>query len=161
MKATKEEIIGILFSKLKPSIDDVFVDIGCGTCRVSNFFADYVRTVYAVDIDESVIVEAKVKPNVRLIHAHGLEFLRNFDYDIVFFGGTKDIEEMLRVAGEKARRLAVNAARIEVACNVIRIMKELNIFKEAIIVNVSRSYDLAGFTAFKNLNPVFIIVGGN
>ncbi len=161
MKETKEEIIGVLFSKLKPNNDDVFVDIGCGTCKVSNFFADYVKTVYAVDVDGSVIRDVDVKPNVKLIHAHGLEFLRDFDYDIVFFGGTKDIEEMLRVASEKARRLAVNVARIEVACNVIRTMKELNVFREAIVVNISKSYELAGLTAFKNLNPVFIIVGGS
>lgn len=160
MKATKDEVIGVLLAKLKPRKEDIFADIGCGSCAVSNFFADYVSKVYAVDIDENAIRSAKVKENVELLHMHGLEFLRNYDYDIVFFGGTKDIEEMLRVASKKARGFAVNLARIEMACRVIQIMKELGVFKEALIVNVSKSYELAGLTAFKPINPVFIVVGG-
>ena len=39
------------------------------------------------------------------------------------------------------------------------IMKKLEIFTEMLIVNVSKSYELAGLTAFKSLNPVFIVVG--
>jgi precorrin-6B methylase 2 len=160
MKATKDEVIGVLFAKLKPKKDEIFADVGCGSCAVSNFFADYVSKVYAVDIDEKAVRNAKVKENVELLHMHGLEFLRNYDYDVVFFGGTRDIEEMLRVASKKARAFAVNLARIEIACRVIRTMKELGVFKEALIVNVSKSYELAGLTAFKPINPVFVVVGG-
>ncbi len=160
MKATKDEVIGVLFAKLKPKKEDIFADVGCGSCAVSNFFADYVSKVYAVDIDGEVIRSAKVKENVELLHMHGLEFLRKYDYDIVFFGGTKDIEEMIRVASKKAERFAVNLARIEMTCKVIGVMKELGVFKEALIVNVSKSYELAGLTAFKPMNPVFIVVGG-
>ncbi len=160
MKITKDEVIGILFVKLKPRKEDVFVDIGCGSCVVSNFFADYVSKVYAVDVDENAIRDAKVKENVELLHMHGLEFLRNYDYDVVFFGGTKDIEKMLKVASGRARRIAVNLARIEMACRVIQVMKELGIFEEALIVNISKSYELAGLTAFRPINPIFIVVGG-
>ncbi len=160
MKVTKEEIIGVLFAKLKPRSDDVFADIGCGTCTVSNFFAEYVSKVYAVDIDERVIGSARVRENVEVLHMHGLEFLSNYDYDIVFFGGTKDIGEMLEVVSGRARRVAVNVARVEKASEVIQIMRRLGMFEEALIVNVSKSYDLAGLTAFRPLNPVFVIVGG-
>ncbi len=160
MKATKDEVIGILFAKLKPRKEDVFADIGCGSCAVSNFFADYVSKVYAVDVDENVIRSAKVKENVKLLHMHGLEFLRNYDYDVVFFGGTKDIEEMLEVASRKARKIAVNLARIEMACKVIQVMKKLGIFEEALIVNISKNYELAGLTAFRPINPIFMVVGG-
>jgi len=159
MKVTKEEIIGILFAKLKPRKEEVFADIGCGSCTVANFFANYVSKVYAVDIDEDVIRDAKVKENVRLLHMHGLEFLKKYSYDLVFFGGSKDIEEMLKVASKKARRIVVNLARIETAYKVIHTMKELGIFKEALIINVSKSYELAGLTAFKTINPIFMIVG--
>jgi len=31
MKATKPEIIGVLFAKLKPKKSDIFADIGCGS----------------------------------------------------------------------------------------------------------------------------------
>jgi len=160
MNVTKEEVIGILFAKLKPRREEIFADIGCGSCTVSNFFADYVSKVYAVDVDEDVIRNAKVKENVKLLHMHGLEFLKKHDYNIVFFGGSKDIEEMLEVVSKKARRITVNLARIETAYKVIHTMKELGIFKEALIINVSKSYELAGLTAFRTINPIFMVVGG-
>ena len=162
MKATKPEIIGILFAKLKPKKDEVFVDVGCGSGSVSDFFAPFVRKVYAVDIDEEALSRAKSRlskhDNVELVLSDGYEFLSKNSYDIVFFGGTKNIERMLEVC--RAKKIAVNAARIEVAVKVVEIMKKTGIFKEALIVNVSKSYELAGGTAFKNLNPVFVILGG-
>jgi precorrin-6B methylase 2 len=88
-----------------------------------------------------------------------LKFLREFEYDVVFFGGTKGIEEALEIAAERAGKIAVNAARIEIAVKVMSKMKELGIFKEMLIVNISKSYELAGGMAFKNLNPVFVVVG--
>jgi len=163
MKATKEEVIGIVFSKLKPSKEDIFADIGCGTGSVSEFFAPYVKLVYAVDIDQNAIVESmsrlKKYENVVVMKLSGEEFLRKYEYDIVFFGGTKNIDTCLEIATKKASKIVVNAARIEVADEVIRKMKDLNVFKEALIVNVMKSYELAGLTAFKSLNPVFVIYG--
>jgi len=158
VKRTKNEVIGVVFSKLRPKSEDVFADIGCGSCAVSNFFADYVTKVYAVDLDESV-GGSNVKDNVEILIMHGLEFLREYDYDLVFFGGTKDIEEMLEVAVEKARRVVVNLARMEMACRVMEKLKELEAFDEILIVGVAKGYELSGMTAFKPLNPVFIVVG--
>lgn len=161
-KSTKLEIIGILFAKLKPEKNEVFADIGCGSGNVSDFFAPFVKKVYAVDVDENAINQARKKlskyKNVELINSDGYEFLKRSDCDIVFFGGTKNIEKMLEVC--KARKIAVNAARIEIAVKVVEKMKNMGIFKEILIVNISKSYELAGGTAFKNLNPVFVVVGG-
>jgi len=164
MKFTKPEIIGVLFSKLKPDKEDVFVDIGCGSGAVSEFFASYVKKVYAVDIDNEAIKNTSKRVekfgNVIVKCMDGVEFLEKYnDYTIVFFGGTKNIEKMLKIASRKAKKIAVNAARIDMAIYVANIMKELGIFKEIILVNVAKSYELAGGLAFKPLNPVFIIFG--
>jgi len=163
MKVTKPEIIGVLFAKLKPKKQDVFADVGCGSGSVSEFFAPYVAKVYAVDSDINAVEVSRKRlagfENVEIIHMDGAEFLRNYDYDVVFFGGTKKIDRMLKIASSKAKRVAVNAARVEVAVRVAEIMKKLEIFTEMLIVNVSKSYELAGLTAFKSLNPVFIVVG--
>lgn len=163
-KFTKDEVIGVLFAKLKPERDEVFADIGCGSGRVSAFFSPYVRKVYAVDNDLNAFKESEKNlanfENIEVLHMDGVEFLENYDYDVVFFGGTNNIERMIEVACTKARKIAVNAARIEVACGVIERMKSLGIFHEALILNISRSYELAGKTAFKTNNPVFMILGG-
>ncbi|MEM0332654.1 MAG: methyltransferase domain-containing protein [Archaeoglobaceae archaeon] len=161
MKFTKSEVVGVVFSKLAPKLDDTFADVGCGTGQVSEFFAPYVRKVYAIDEDEKAISLAREKlsnfKNVELIRMNGVEFLRRYKIDLAFFGGTKNIEEMLDICS--AKRFVVNAARIEVAERVMRKMKELGVFKELVIVNISKSYELAGGTAFKSLNPVFMVVG--
>ncbi|MEM1957367.1 MAG: ATP-binding cassette domain-containing protein [Archaeoglobaceae archaeon] len=160
-KRTKSEIIGIVFSKLNPDANSVFADIGCGTGAVSEFFAKFVKKVYAVESDADAFEIAKEKlksyENVEVVKSDGFEFLKEHELDIVFFGGTRGIDRMLEVC--KAKRIVVNAARIEVATEVMKKMKELGIFKEMIIANVSRSYELAGLTAFRNENPVFIIFG--
>ncbi|AGK62198.1 Precorrin-6B methylase 2 [Archaeoglobus sulfaticallidus PM70-1] len=160
MKETKPEIIGVLFAKLKPNKKDVFADIGCGSGAVSEFFSRYVSKVYAVERDESMLQIAKERlkgNNIELILSDGYDFLKEHDCDIAFFGGTKGIERMLEVCD--AERIAVNAARIEVAVEVTKKMKSMGIFDEVLILNISRSYELAGGTAFRTLNPVFMILG--
>ena len=157
MKETKDEVIGVVFSKLRPKRNEVFADIGCGTGKVANFFSDYVSKVYAVDLDDSIL--GQLKDNVEFIRMHGIDFLKDYDYDVVFFGGTKDIDRMIPIAVKKARRVAINLARVELACKVVEILKDLNALKEVLIVNVFRGYELAGMTAFKPINPVFVIVG--
>ncbi|MEM0350502.1 MAG: ATP-binding cassette domain-containing protein, partial [Archaeoglobaceae archaeon] len=160
-KRTKDEVIGIIFSKLSPEGDEIFADIGCGTGSVSAFFARFVKKVYAIEESTEAFEIAKERlkdfKNVEVLRMNGLEFLTTHDCDLAFFGGTKNIERMLEVC--KARRIVVNAARIEVAMNVMNKMKELGIFKEMMIVNISKSYELANATAFRSENPVFIIFG--
>ncbi len=163
MKYTKEEIIGVVFSKLKPKKTDIFADIGCGSGAVSEFFSPYVKLVYSIDSQPLAVKESKNRlssyDNVIVMEMEGKDFLKNYQYDLVFFGGTREIEECLEIAVEKAKKIVVNAARIEVATKVINKMRELSIFKEAVIVNIMKSYELVGLTAFKSLNPVFVIIG--
>lgn len=163
MKATKPEIAGIVFAKLKPKKQDVFADVGCGSGSVSEFFAPYVTKVYAVDSDANAIKASKERlaklKNVEVIRMDGVEFLRNYEYDVVFIGGTRNVGEMLKIVASKAERVVVNAARIEVAVNVANVMRDLGIFEEIVIANIFKSYELAGGLAFRTLNPIFIIVG--
>lgn len=162
-KYTKEEIAGIVFSKLRPQPHHIFADIGCGSGRVAEFFAPYVKKVYALDSDEKAVRNASKRlknlQNVEVMLMDGRDFLKEYDYHLVFFGGTVGIAEMLNIAAKKAEKIAVNAARIEVAAEVIRSMSELGVFREALIVSVSRSYHLSNGTAFKSLNPVFVVIG--
>lgn len=162
MKVTKQEVIGVVFSKLKPSKDDIFADIGCGTGSVSEFFAPFVKKIYSVDIDEKAVEEAKERLknfNCEVLCIDGIDFLKKYDYDIVFFGGTKGLEEMLEIACSKAKKIAVNAARLEVAIKALERLKSLGMRTEILALNIWKGYELAGGTAFKPLNPVFVVVG--
>ncbi len=163
LKATKDEIIGIVIEKLRPSRSKSVADIGFGTGRVSERLAELFKLVYAVEKDYKAFSSFKPKTsNIKPLNMHGVDFLRDYNVDKAFFGGTSRITEMLEIAKKNESinsTVVVNAARIGVAAEVIRKMRELGIFKEALIVNISKSYELAGDIAFKNLNPVFIVVG--
>jgi len=158
-KYTKEEVLGVVFSKLKPNKDQTFADIGCGSGIVAEFFSPFVKKVFAVDLRLTDEAKSRLEgiENVELLEMDGGEFLNKFNPDLVFFGGTKGIEDMLEVCG--AERIVVNAARIEVALMAARKMKEIGIFKEIVIVNIAKSYELAGGLAFHSLNPVFVVFG--
>jgi len=162
VKATKDEISGVVLSKLLPRKGDVLVDVGCGSGSFASFIAPYVGKVITVEVDP-VAAEAcrgavASVPGVELISGDAMEVLEGEEYDLVFFGGTQGIESMLPIALAKARKIVVNAARMEVAQECIRIMREEECFDEALVVNISKSYDLAGGTAFRSLNPVFMVI---
>ena len=159
-KFTKDEVVGVVFSKLNPEREWTFADIGSGSGRVAEFFSKYVRKVYAVEKDSTSIAKLHNKfrgTNVEVVSGDGYNFLLHNNPDCVFFGGTSGIQRMLEVCS--ARRVAVNCARMDVAFKVVEKMKDLGIFREIVAVNISRSYELAGGIAFRALNPVFVVVG--
>lgn len=165
---TKPEIIAITISKLKPSSGDVFCDIGCGTGAVSIAASKFADTIYAIDIRDEAIKEAEqnfaaagISDRVTLIHSEASEAIADLPrFDCAFVGGTRNVESVLQELCTKVRgRVVANAARIETAARIIGCMKSLGIFEEVIHVQVSKGYELAGETAFKPINPVYIVVG--
>jgi hypothetical protein len=38
-------------------------------------------------------------------------------------------------------------------------MREIGIFEEMLLINISKSYELAGEIAFRPLNPIFMVIG--
>ncbi len=163
---TKDEIISIVMDKLSPSENETFADIGCGSGRVSLKASKLFGKVYSVDVREELVKKFRKKieisgiENIEVIHSHGKEFLASAGkIDKIFFGGTKNIEDMLEIASRKSKAFAVNLARVDVTGRVIAKMRELNVYRESLIVNISRGYELAGGIAFRSLNPVFIVIG--
>ena len=163
---TKDEIISIVLDKLNPSKDEIFVDIGCGTGRVSLKASKVFKKVFAVDVDDKAVKNFKARVedlgigNIEVVHSHGKKFLASAEkIDKIFFGGTKDIEDMLDIAVKKSKMFAVNLARMDNAVRVTAKMKDLGVFKEILLINISKGYDLAGGVAFKPYNPIFIVTG--
>ncbi|VUT23798.1 MAG: putative cobalt-precorrin-6Y C(15)-methyltransferase [decarboxylating] [Candidatus Methanolliviera sp. GoM_oil] len=161
MKETKDEVIGILMKKMDPRRDEIFADIGCYTGKVSIEASKYFKKVYSVDIDEEAVknVEKIKSENMEVFCMRGEDFLRNYTYDKVFIGGTKNYDQMLDVASKRAKKIIANVARLETASNIVKKMREVGIFEEMLLINISKSYELAGDTAFRPLNPIFMVIG--
>jgi len=160
-KETKDEIIGILIKKFDPNPDEIFVDIGCGSGKVSLSMSKYFSRVYSVDLDKIAIKNLnKIKmDNMQLFCMDGAKFLEEYDYDKVFIGGTKDYERMIDAASDKAKKIIFNAARLSVASKIVDKMEDKGIFDEILMINISRSYSLAEDIAFHPINPIFMIIG--
>ncbi len=167
---TKPEIIAITIAKLKLHPGDTFCDIGCGTGAVSIAASRFADTIYAIDIREEAVLVAEqnfaaagIIDKVTLIHREAAEAIADLlpaRIDCAFIGGTRNVESVLAGLCTKVRgRVVANAARIETTARIIGCMKSLGIFEEVVHVQVSKGYELAGETAFKPINPVYIVVG--
>ena len=164
---TKPEIAALAFFKLNMSHGDVFADIGSGTAYISIMAARIAKCVYAVDSRYEAISAAQKNirnaniSNIKLIRGEAPAILDELPLlDCAFIGGTRNIESVLQALVNKVNgRIVVNIVRIQTASTVINIMQDLGIFVDAVLVQVSNSYELAGEIAFKPINPVYIITG--
>ncbi|UUX92833.1 precorrin-6Y C5,15-methyltransferase (decarboxylating) subunit CbiT [Methanoplanus endosymbiosus] len=164
---TQDEIMAISMQKLGLLKDDIFVDIGCGTGKISVEASKYCKAVIAIDKREEAIefadreIEKSTAENISLIKEEASKALLEIDYlDCAFIGGSVNIEAVLdRLYDIVQRRIVINAVMLETASKTVSKMRELGIFEEVVYVQVARSYDIAGGTMFKPINPVYIISG--
>ncbi|WFN35631.1 precorrin-6Y C5,15-methyltransferase (decarboxylating) subunit CbiT [Methanogenium sp. S4BF] len=164
---TQDEVMAVSLLKLRIREGDVMADIGCGTGKISIQASERCRRVYAVDRRAEAVeyarqeIETAEIENITLIHgeaSHALDEMNRLD--CAFVGGSGEIETVLEKLTEIVRgRIVVNAVLLDTVSRTVRKMRELGIFVEALHIQVSRSYDLAGDLMFKPLNPVYIIVG--
>jgi len=164
---TQDEVMAIALQKLQMKEGDVFADLGCGTAKVAVEAARTASRVYAVDMRDEAIeasrktIAANAADNVELIHKNSADFLRDCEpLDCAFIGGTRDLEAVLGLLAPRLRgRVVVNAVMISSLNRAVEALKGLDMFVEAIHVQVSRTHPIAGGVMFKPIDPVFIIVG--
>jgi cobalt-precorrin-6B (C15)-methyltransferase len=164
---TQDEIMAISLFKMGLQNEDTVLDLGCGTGKISLAAARLAKKIYAVDRRPEAIRYAQEQAeqagvtNIEFFCGEAMDFLMmDRTFDCAFLGGSKQIGEFLPVLSQKVKRtIVVNAVMISTLTTVINAMRELGIFREAIHVQVSRSYDIAGSAMFKPIDPVYIIVG--
>jgi cobalt-precorrin-6B (C15)-methyltransferase len=164
---TQDEVMAVALHKLGLRKEDRFADIGCGTAKVSIAASPRVREVVAIDDRPEAIevaraeIAASGEKNITLVERTAKEYLRECGpIDAAFVGGTRDLEDVLELLSEKVRRtIVVDAVMLGTLHKAIDTMTRLDIFKEAVQLNVSRSYNIAGGIMLRPIDPVFIIVG--
>lgn len=164
---TQDEIMAISIFKLGLLPGDTFADIGCGTGKVAICASRTSAAVYAVDRRREAIecarqnAEEAGASNVQFFEGEALDFLGGVtSLDCAFVGGTRQLSRTIEALSEKVRRnIVVNAVRIEALAEAVSAMRRLGVFREALHVQASRSYDIAGGTMFRPIDPVYIVVG--
>ncbi|CAD6493060.1 MAG: putative cobalt-precorrin-6B C(15)-methyltransferase (decarboxylating) [Candidatus Argoarchaeum ethanivorans] len=165
---TKPEIIAISLLKLQLQSTDTMADIGCGSGAVTIEAAKIAQHIYAIDHRSTAISTAEYNlkecgiKNVTLIEDEASIALEGMKIDCAFIGGTRQIEDSINASIKAgAKRIVVNAVRIETVARTIQYMNSLNIFTEAVHVSISKSYALEGETMFKPCNPVYIVTAAD
>ncbi|MDD1718830.1 MAG: methyltransferase domain-containing protein [Methanoregulaceae archaeon] len=165
---TKDEIMAVSLQKLQLRPGDIFTDLGCGTGKIAIAASITAAEVHASDLREDAIIYAKMEArkagamNISFFHGDSVDLLQSIDkVDVSFVGGSKHLGEVLTLlAGKGTRNIVVNAVLTDTLNEAISVMRELGIFREALLVQVSRSHEVAGSIMFRPIDPVFIVVGG-
>lgn len=163
---TQDEILAVSLCKLDLQPGDTVLEIGCGTGRVSVAMAGRAHHVSAIDLrPEAVAVSAENAraagvTSIGFSCSDALAFLeQDTIYDCAFVGGTKNLTAILPVLARRVKRtIVINAVMVSTVAAAISTLKELGLFSEAVLVQVSRSHDIAGSVMFRPIDPVFVIV---
>jgi cobalt-precorrin-6B (C15)-methyltransferase len=164
---TQDEIMAVSLSKLGLRRTDTVLEIGSGTGKVSIAIAQYVKNVISLDKRPEAITTAQEAAqksgihNIEFFCTDAVDFLTaDRVFDCAFMGGTQQLSRILPILAKKVTRtIVVNAVLLSTLSEGVAIMKELGIFHEVVQVQVSRSHDIAGSIMFKQIDPVYIIVG--
>lgn len=163
---TQDEIMAVSLFRLGLLTTDTVLEIGCGTGKVSVALARTAKHVCSLDRRPEAVAyatetarEAGVR-NIEFFCTDAGDFLKGDQvFDCAFLGGTKNLAEILPVLSKNVKRtIVINAVMVSTLERAVATAKDLGIFVEAVQVQVSRSYDIAGSIMFRPIDPVFIII---
>jgi cobalt-precorrin-6B (C15)-methyltransferase len=166
--STADEVLAIALRRLAPSPAETFADIGCGSGKVSIAAASLAREVYALDRRPEAVAWARKQAraagakNIRFLEGEAPEALAGLPApDCAFIGGSGNLAGVISALAAKGTgRMVVSCVRIETLGEAVSAMRDLGIFREALLVQVARSRDLAGGTMFVPAHPVWLVFGG-
>lgn len=164
---TRDEVMAVTLFKLDLRPGDRFMDIGCGTGKVSIHAARQAGSVCAIDQRSEAIEHARREAeragvtNVEFVEGNAADLIPGLPRpDAAFLGGSRDMDRILTLlAGLKVRSIVVNAVKIETLTSAISLMRGLEIFREAVLVQVSHASPLGSGHVWKPDHPVAVIVG--
>jgi cobalt-precorrin-6B (C15)-methyltransferase len=166
---TKGEIRCMVLCKSKVSMDDIVVDIGCGTGGLTVEFAKKAKSVYAIDINPEAIettvknvVKHDVAENVKIIEDDGIDVLDRLEnFDILIIGGSNGkLSQIIKKGYEKLNnggRILVTSILLETGTQAISIFKELSITPDIVNVTISKGNVTKRGTMMIARNPITII----
>jgi len=166
---TREEIRSIIVSKARIKGGERILDVGTGSGSVSIEFARLSCEVTAVEKDEENFEIARknierfgLEEKIELIFGEMEHVDLNNSFDLIFFGGTDNLEKSFDNAFEHLKnggRIIIAAVRLETVVEALNILKNRGIYPEILNICLNTGKDLGGKTALSPSYPVFLIYG--
>ncbi len=166
---TREEIRSIIVSKARIKGTERILDVGTGSGSVSIEFALLGCDVTAVekDADNFEIARKNIEKfglddKIRLIVGEMEHVNLSDSFDVLFFGGTDNLEKSLDSVFKHLKnggRIIIAAVRLETVVEAIKVLKSRGINPEVLNIGLNKGKDLGGKTALAPSYPVFLIYG--
>jgi cobalt-precorrin-6B (C15)-methyltransferase len=166
---TREEIRAIIVSKARIKGNERILDVGTGSGSVSIEFARLGCDVTAVEKDEENFEIARknierfgLNDKIELIFGEMEHVDLSHDFDLIFFGGTDNLEQSFENAFKHLKtggRIIIAAVRLETVVEALNIVKKRGIYPEILNICLNKGKDLGGKTALSPSYPVFLIYG--
>lgn len=165
---TRDEVMAVTLHKLDLQPGDLFMDIGCGTGKVSIHAAGRAGRVFAIDTRSEAISHARAEAeragatNIEFFEGNAADLIPSLPRpDAAFLGGSRDMARVLSLLAERnVRSIVVNAVQIETVSAAIALMQDLGIFREAVLVQLFRAGPLGKGHVWRPELPVAVISGG-
>lgn len=168
---TKEEIRCIVICKSNVSIEDIVVDVGCGTGGLTLEFARKAKMVYAIDKDQKALeITAKnlekhdLQGKVKIIDGDALNVLNDLpEFNILMISGSSgDLPLIIKEGYNKLKkngRILVTSILLETRVEAVKIMKDLGITPEVVEVSISKGNIMDRGIMMIARNPITIVSG--
>jgi cobalt-precorrin-6B (C15)-methyltransferase len=166
---TREEIRAIIVSKARIKGVERILDVGTGSGSVSIEFARLGCEVTAVEKDEDNFETARkniakfgLNDKIALIFGEMGNVDLNNSFDVIFFGGTDNLEKSLDNVFKHLKaggRIIIAAVRLETVVESINVLKRRGINPAVLNICLNKGKDLGGKTALSPSYPVFLIYG--
>ncbi len=166
---TKEEIRCLVLCKSNVRMDDVVVDIGCGTGGLTVEFAKKAKMVYSIDRNPEALNLTKlnierhgVESKVQLISDAAPEALYGIpDFDILMIGGSSgELPSIINEGYKKLRthgRIVITSILLETRVEAVKTLLNLGLNPDVVDVSISKGTILERGTLLIANNPVTII----
>lgn len=168
---TKEEIRCLVMCKSNVSLNDVVVDIGCGTGGLTLEFAKKAKKVYAVDknpdaltLTRKNLINHNLEDKVQIMQADALDALDKIqEFDILMIGGSDGDLPLIIKKGynrlKKNGRIVITSILLETRVEAVKAMLELKILPDIVSVSISKGEILERGTMMFANNPITIVTG--